>query len=92
MGDGLSYEILDPPSWLSEKYIENSQYFYLSITSLAHRNQNLTKYYLGYTGKDVSYSGLNLERNDYKSPVLAFGAYYKTQIAPILVKTIENVW
>lgn len=88
----LHYSIGTLPDWLAALRIDNSQYFYLDIRVLQPANRNFTKFYMGYTGRDVSYSVLNIARKDYHSPVLPFGAFYKTQIAPFIVKTIENVW
>ena len=91
----LRYKFSTLPAWLGALTIENSHYFFLDIRVLqppAGNSSNYTKFYLGYSGRDVSYSGLNIARKDYHSPVLPFGAFYKTQVAPFIVRTIENVW
>lgn len=56
---------LDSKDWLSHLTIENAHYYRLNIAlkSQVSLGSNYTKLYLGYSGSDVLYSGLNIERN-----------------------------
>ncbi|TNV78987.1 hypothetical protein FGO68_gene10188 [Halteria grandinella] len=79
---------------LETMIIENTQYFSLSIHFLGTPppSPSHSKLYLSYTGKDVFFSGLDVQTLPYKSKDLPFGYFYKTQIAPFWIKDVRNVW
>lgn len=78
--------------WQDSIQIENAQYFRLEIALRDDISMPLViqqaKFYLSYTGNDVRFTGTNVEKPGYQSLDLPFGFFYKTQIAPFVIRTI----
>jgi len=53
---------------------------------------NKTKLYLLYKGYNVLFTGDDVRHDNFTSLELPFGNFYKTQLAPFIVKNVTNLW
>jgi hypothetical protein len=51
-----------------------------------------TKLYLLYKGKNVLFTGDAVHFDSFTSLELPFGNFYKTQIAPFIIRNVTNLW
>ena len=91
--DGLYYSMVRDKALFKTIIIENYQYFRINIkyvgTGLV---MDKTKFYLLYKGNNVLFTGDNINFDSFTSLELPFGSFYKTQLAPFIVKNVTNLW
>jgi len=73
--------------------IENYQYFRFNVKYKGPKLvMDKTKLYLLYKGNNVLFSGDDVTFDTFTSLELPFGYFYKTQLAPFIVRNVTNLW
>lgn len=51
-----------------------------------------SKLYILYKGNNVLFTGDDVEYTKFTSLELQFGNFYKSQIAPFIIRNVSNLW
>jgi hypothetical protein len=93
VSNALMYSIVPQKSIYDNIIIENMQYFRLDMEYIgAPLVSPHSKLYLLYKGNNILFDGENVTPLDFTSLELPFGAFYKTQLSPFLIRNVSNLW
>lgn len=89
----LAYNIISNDTLYRSIILDKFQKFYLQIDYKGPPlKSQYSKLYLLYKGNSTVFNGSNLIDSPFTSVELPFSAYYKTQLHPLLINNLTNLW